>query len=145
MEKKVYAEKWINNMIEDIDSKKLSEFYKTLYNMLINHFVAYRMISTDFFIGSERELTDFDNLIGNVRKAQSIVENIPIVGNLVAIIFKILDVYVEERSIRLDRVIADKINGSKLQSEATITYYMSILIEKLIKNKPFNEKLDKDI
>lgn len=132
-------------MIEDIDSKKLSEFYKTLYNMLINHFVAYRMISTDFFIGSERELTDFDNLIGNVRKAQSIVENIPIVGNLVAIIFKILDVYVEERSIRLDRVIADKINGSKLQSEATITYYMSILIEKLIKNKPFNEKLDKDI
>ncbi len=49
IEKRIYTEERIDKMIENIDSKKVSDFYRILYNMLINHFMAYRMLSTGFF------------------------------------------------------------------------------------------------
>ncbi len=88
------------------------------------------------------EVTTFDSIAGNFCKAQSIVEKIPILGELVGIPFQILNIFREEKSSRLNSVIADKINASKLQSEAVITYYMAHLIEELIKSKPFNAKLE---
>lgn len=132
-------------MIEKIDSRKLSEFYKLLYNMLINHFMAYRMLSTGFFSENVREVTTFDSIAGKVCKAQPIIEKIPILGDLVGIPFKVLHAFKEEKSRRLNSIIADKINGSRLQSEALITFYMSHLIEILIKNKSFNARLSEAI
>jgi hypothetical protein len=145
MGKYIYAEKKILERIDQIESRKLSEFYKLLYNVLINHFMAYRMLSTGFFSESVREVTTFDKAAGMVCKAQSIIESIPILGDLVAIPFKILGIVREEKSGHLNSTIADKINGSKLQSEARITSYMSHLVEALINNKDFNTKLMKNI
>ena len=95
MEKRIYTEERINNMIEKIDSQKMSEFFKLLYNMLINHFMAYRMLSTGFFNESVREVTTFDSIAGKVCKAQSIIEKIPILGDLVGIPFQILNAFRE--------------------------------------------------
>ena len=142
MEKRIYTEERVNKMIDQIDSRKLSEYFKTLYNMLINHFMAYRMLSTGFFSENVREVTTFDSIAGQVCEAQSIVESVPILGDLVGIPFKILNAFREEKSSRLNSIIADKINGSRLQSEALLTFYMSHLIEELINNKPFNTKLE---
>lgn len=79
-------------------------------------------------------MTTFDEIAGKVSKAQSIVESIPILGDLVGIPFKILDLYREEKSSRLNSNIADKINGSDLRTEASINIYLSHLIEALINN-----------
>lgn len=49
MEKEIHTEERINKMIESIGSEKIAGFYRLLYSMLINHFMAYRMISTGFF------------------------------------------------------------------------------------------------
>lgn len=143
MENLIYADKNILKKIDEIDSRKLSEFYKLLYNMLINHFITYRIISTGFFSESVREVATFDNIAREVCKAQSIFKIIPILGDLVGIPFQIIKFMREEKSSYLDSIIADKINGSRLQLEARITCYMSNLLEILIDNEEFNSKLMK--
>lgn len=113
--------------------------------MLINHFMAYRMLSTGFFKEDIREATTFDSIVGNVCKAQSIIERIPILGELVGAPFQIINAFREEKSSRLNNVIADKINRSRLQSANTITYYLSYLVEKLINSSAFNVRLENAI
>lgn len=76
-------------------------------------------------------------------KVQPIINTIPILGELVGIPFQILGMVREEKSSHLSSVIADKIKGSKLQSEARITSYMSYLIETMMNSEAFNTKLMK--
>ena len=143
MGKYIHADKYILDKIDNIDSRKLSEFYRLLYNMLINHFIAYRILSVGFF-NEEMKETTIDKIAWKVCKAQPIIERIPILSDLVSIPFQILNM-IEEKSSRLNSIIVNKINDSKLQSEAIITLYISHLVGTLMNSKSFNNKLMKAI
>lgn len=49
MMKRIYAVDRVIERIENLDSRSQTEYYSLLYNMIITHFLAYRLTSTGFF------------------------------------------------------------------------------------------------
>lgn len=54
MMKRIYAVDDVLKRIEKLDSRKLTEYYSVLYNMVLTHFLAYRLTSTGFFAEKKR-------------------------------------------------------------------------------------------
>ena len=62
-----------------------------LYHMLLNHFLAYRILSAGFFTQENRSFSDSDNVLEMVTKVQPIFEKIPVLGDLMSIPFQLMD------------------------------------------------------
>ena len=49
MAKDIYADEKVNQRIDALPNAQLREYYKIIYSTIVNHFIAYRMISTGHF------------------------------------------------------------------------------------------------
>jgi len=112
-----------------------------MYHLIINHFLAYRVLSTGFFTQEARTFSDSDAIIETITKAQPVFDKIPVLGDLLGIPFEILNTYKQIKTETINANIADKIILSTFVDEASITNFVSYSMEQLIDNQGFNHEL----
>ena len=69
----VFVDENIIKKIGHIGKPKVEDYYKYLYRMIINHFLAYKLNSTGFFEEETRTYSDADKVICMANKLQPIV------------------------------------------------------------------------
>ena len=108
MSQKVFALERVTDKIEMINDSQQQEYYDKFYKMLINHFLAYRIMSTGMFETSVRTFNKTDKALKYVSLGKCIFEKIPVLGSLLELPFKIIDEY---RGIKTEH-LNDRIVGN---------------------------------
>ena len=73
MDKKVYAVERVIKKINELDSRKLADYYDKLYRIIIDHFLAYRLTATGFFHEKAHQFSTLDRALENICVAQPVV------------------------------------------------------------------------
>jgi hypothetical protein len=86
--------------ISKLDHRR-SQYFKLLYRMMIDHFIAYRVGSTGFFTEQNRAFSKKEKAVDEITQHYFSVSRIPIVGQILAIPIHIMQKY---QSIKTERL-----------------------------------------
>ena len=131
------SERVLNN-ISKLKNQKLSNYYDLLYRMLVNHFLAYRLLSTDLFIQQDTDNNTIDNIMNKICLLQPVISKMPILVDMVSIPLELMDKYRHIKTEILKKNIADKLKNSTFVTESYLNSSLAFVIEELINNKQYN-------
>ena len=94
----------VDETLEKINqlNRKESQYFKKLYRMMIDHFIAYRVGSTGFFTEQNRALNNKEKAVEEITQHYFSVSRIPIVGSILAIPIHIMQKYQGIKTERLN-------------------------------------------
>ena len=135
--------KTLTDKIETISDPQQQEYYDKIYKMLVNHFMAYRIMSTGMFETSLRTFNKTDKAMKYVSLGKCILQKIPVLGSLLEIPFQIMEEYRGIKTEHLNDRITGNITDSDFATEARINQFMAYVIESLMDHTRFNKELVK--
>ena len=96
--------------------------------MVVNHFMAYRIMSTNMFSNNNRNFNNADKVMGLISSGQSLLAKIPVVGSLLEIPLQLMEKYRGIKTNFLNLKLTDNITNSNFTSESEIIEFMSYAI-----------------